>query len=308
MSKLQQVPGSTPPPESGELTISFWPFSGSWPFSGRQRPQNKQENVPAPPPPPKDINKLNIPKDPLKILETGSSSQAAILKAKQSVNQAINNYLKDNKDKPDRLNKLFSSIAAACNERAAENGVNPGLDATFAKELFNVAHRLGIAPGWLLSVIDTETGSKYLPSKYKSSGAVGLLQFTPDGVDVFVKQGLFKNKDEAIQKLSNMSAKEQLKYVEKYLQHHFTANDAKKTFLNTYLAVFAPAFINSDLTQKLYSNNPTKQNDLFDVNKSLDQNGNGHIEAGELFSRVITRGQDLYRDLLRHFGKAGILK
>jgi hypothetical protein len=143
--------------------------------------------------------------------------------------------------------------------------------ATYRTEFINkvvaICNRLGINPNWLMIVMKFETGNTFVPYVRNSgSGAVGLIQFTKKGIEGWTV---------TLDQLAAMTAVKQLDYVEKYL----TPYKGKMTDVyNTYLAVFAPAYIGRPDAQKVYAE-PTQS---YSLNKQLDTNNDGVITVGEI--------------------------
>lgn len=107
----------------------------------------------------------------------------------------------------------------------------------FSAKVRAISKRLGINPDWLMSVMHFE--SKINPkAKNPYSTATGLIQFMES-----TAQGLGTN----TAALYNMSAIDQLDYVEAYLRPH---SGKMNSFVNVYLAVFYPVAINWSNTKK----------------------------------------------------------
>lgn len=143
----------------------------------------------------------------------------------------------------------------------------------FISKVVEVSNRLGINPNWLMIVMRFETANTFSPSvKNQGSNAIGLIQFTSVAI---------KGWGVTLDQLAAMTAVKQLDYVEKYL----TPYKGKMTDLyNTYLAVFAPAYIGRPDAQKVYAS-PTA---AYTANKALDTNSDGVITVGEI-KQVIKR-------------------
>ncbi len=82
-------------------------------------------------------------------------------------------------------------------------------DASFRKELHNVANRLGIPAMWLADVMAFETGGSFDPRKPNNQGHYGLIQFDESSA---------RSLGTSISALVGMTRTEQLKYVEAYIR------------------------------------------------------------------------------------------
>jgi hypothetical protein len=130
----------------------------------------------------------------------------------------------------------------------------------FVKKVREVSTRLGIDPNWLMAIMYWESASSFSPSIQNSIGATGLIQFIPS-----TAIGL----GTTTTALKNMSAVEQLDYVEKYLN---TYKGKLKSYVDTYFAVFFPLAIGKPddwVVQGggVSASQIAKQNPAFDVNK-----------------------------------------
>ena len=156
---------------------------------------------------------------------------------------------------------------------AYESSVPAAYRNEFISKVVEVSNRLGINPNWLMIVMRFETANTFSPSvKNQGSNAIGLIQLTSVAI---------KGWGVTLDQLAAMTAVKQLDYVEKYL----TPYKGKMTDLyNTYLAVFAPAYIGRPDAQKVYAS-PTA---AYAANKALDTNSDGVITVGEI-KQVIKR-------------------
>jgi hypothetical protein len=139
----------------------------------------------------------------------------------------------------------------------------------FVKKVREVSNRLGIDPNWLMAIMYTESARTFSPSIQNSIGATGLIQFMPS-----TARGLGTTTTE----LKNMSAVDQLDYVEKYLNVY---KNKLKSYIDTYFAIFFPLAIGKPdnyvlQTSGLSSSLIAKQNPLFNTNKD------GKIEVWEV--------------------------
>ncbi len=129
----------------------------------------------------------------------------------------------------------------------------------------------------LLAVMNAESGLK--ANAKNGTMAVGLIQFTNSSIQELNKvYGLNLTKE----KILNMSATEQLEYVEKYIEmakkRRFSSNE-KLDAGDLYSLIFLPGRANRNiLTQKGES--------FYNFNKGLDTNKDGLITKAELAQRV----------------------
>ena len=139
----------------------------------------------------------------------------------------------------------------------------------FIIKVREVSNRLGIDPNWLMAIMYTESARTFSPSIQNSIGATGLIQFMPS-----TARGLGTTTTE----LKNMSAVEQLDWVEKYLNVY---KNKLKSYVDTYFAIFFPLAIGKPDNfvlqgAGLSSSIIAKQNPLFNTNKD------GKIEVWEV--------------------------
>lgn len=149
---------------------------------------------------------------------------------------------------------------------------SPGLaentSEAFRCELVAMGQRLMLDAGLIGAVMSFETGGKYDPAlkNLAGSGATGLIQFMPSTAKI-----LGTTTDE----LAQMTAVEQLHYVEKFFQPWAGRLHAP---LDYYLAVFSPAFVGKPASTVMYSA-PSK---AYEQNAGLDADGDGHITVGDV--------------------------
>jgi hypothetical protein len=141
-----------------------------------------------------------------------------------------------------------------------ENKVPTSYRNDFVIKVREVSNRLGIDPNWLMAIMYTESARTFSPSIQNSIGATGLIQFMPS-----TARGLGTTTTE----LKNMSAVEQLDWVEKYLNVY---KNKLKSYVDTYFAIFFPLAIGKPdnfvlQTSGLSSSLIAKQNPLFNTNK-----------------------------------------
>jgi hypothetical protein len=130
----------------------------------------------------------------------------------------------------------------------------------FVNKVREVSTRLGIDPNWLMAIMYWESASTFSPSIQNSIGATGLIQFIPSTA---------KGLGTTTTALKNMSAVDQLDYVEKYLNAY---KGKLKSYVDTYFAVFFPLAIGKPddwviQGAGISASQIARQNPAFDVNK-----------------------------------------
>lgn len=157
------------------------------------------------------------------------------------------------------------------------------LGAGFSAKLEQVAKNINCDPADLLGMMQSESGIN--PKAYnKNGGATGLIQFMPSTA---------RSLGTSTQELMNMSAVEQLDYVEKYFSNWTGGSGQKLTGGDLYTLCFLPAYLDREVLcssgDKYYS-----------ANSGLDANHDGQITKSELGNRV----QNKYQEVLKSFGLA----
>jgi hypothetical protein len=140
----------------------------------------------------------------------------------------------------------------------------------FIQKVREISQRLGINPDWLMIVMKFETAGTFR-ADIRNGSAVGLIQFTPTGID---KLGV------SLASLATMSAVDQLNYVEKYLRIH--GKGRMNDVFDVYITVFAPATLGKPDSQVMYRS-PSKQ---YTANKAMDVNGDGVITVGDVKAQI----------------------
>lgn len=130
----------------------------------------------------------------------------------------------------------------------------------FVNKVREVSTRLGIDPNWLMAIMYWESASTFSPSIQNSIGATGLIQFIPSTA---------KGLGTTTTALKNMSAVDQLDYVEKYLKAY---KGKINSYIDTYFAVFFPMAIGKPDDWVIEGGGVSasqiaRQNPAFDVNK-----------------------------------------
>jgi hypothetical protein len=162
----------------------------------------------------------------------------------------------------------------------------PGIEntsATFKQKLIEIGERLNINPDYIATVISIETAKTFSPSirpKYydekgrlqKTGGAVGLIQFLPFAA---------KELGTTTEQLANMTAEQQLDYVEKFYAR-VTHNGQIKidSAGKLHMATFLPAYIGASDNTVL----ATKPSAEYVQNSRLDTDKSSTITAGEMRS------------------------
>ncbi len=149
----------------------------------------------------------------------------------------------------------------------------------FKSRVLLVAQQLGFDPNYLMAVMAFETGEKFLPSKYASSGAVGLIQFTTAGAETV---GSTK------QALAKLTAEEQLLEVQRYFEYWIKAKGAVTTLEDAYMVVFCPAGIGKSAESVLYSQAADARDGTryYARNSGLDTDGTKTITKYEAAAKV----------------------
>ncbi|MBR8654190.1 hypothetical protein KDH83_12890 [Achromobacter sp. Marseille-Q0513] len=144
----------------------------------------------------------------------------------------------------------------------------------FRAKVREIAGRQRLDPNWYMAVMAFETGETFSPSEPNraGSGAVGLIQFMPSTA---------RGMGTSTQALANMSALEQLDWVEKYFQPYVSRI---RNIGDMYMAVFMPVGIGKADSFVLIDR--ATQPVAYNQNRSLDKNGDGKITRGEAVDRV----------------------
>lgn len=166
----------------------------------------------------------------------------------------------------------------------------PGLRDTsgaFKRELIRVADRRGLDPSYLAAVISFESG--FDPAKKNAAGSsgTGLIQFME-----FTASEL----GTTTAKLAQMSAVEQLAYVEKFYAHN-DPNKRISSLEDTYMAVLAPACIGYPSSAHVACKEgfvwkrpaegcPKPLKGTYCQNSGLDIDGDGYVSVHEASTKV----------------------
>ena len=147
----------------------------------------------------------------------------------------------------------------------------------FKQKVDAIEKRLGMAPGSLMAVMNFETGGEFSPSTRNraGSGATGLIQFTRN-----TAKGLGTSTDA----LAQMSAEDQLDYVERYFQPY---KGKVGTVKDAYMAVLYPKAIGKPEWYPLFVSG-TK---AYEQNAGLDRDKKGVVTVADAVARVRGSGE-----------------
>lgn len=139
-----------------------------------------------------------------------------------------------------------------------EDKVPKSFRSEFVDKVKEIAPRVGLDPNWLMAIMYFETAGTFSPSITNKLGYVGLIQLGADARDTL---------DVTAQELKDMTAVEQLDYVEKYFNLY---KDKYKSYVDAYFAVFFPLAIGKPddwvieggglTAKKIYDANPAFRN------------------------------------------------
>ncbi len=162
------------------------------------------------------------------------------------------------------------------------------LGSGFCAKLEEVAKNINCDPKDLIGMMQSESGIN--PSAYNNNGgATGLIQFMPS-----TARGL----GTTTQELLNMSAIEQLDYVEQYFSNWTGGSGQRLTGGDLYTLCFLPAFIDKEV---LCSSSDSSTSVYYNANSGLDADGDGSITKTELSNRVSNK----YQEVLKQYGISG---
>ena len=170
------------------------------------------------------------------------------------------------------LGGFVTSLLAAQPQKEKKIAWGAKVTKDFKAKVILISKKLNISPDYLMACMAFETGATFSP-KIKNaagSGAVGLIQFMPR-----TAKGLGTTSDS----LSNMTAVNQLDYVEKY----FKPRKGKLNSLeDVYMAILYPAAIGKPESHALFQKGTT----AYKQNSGLDKDKNGSITLKEISSKV----------------------
>jgi hypothetical protein len=147
-----------------------------------------------------------------------------------------------------------------------ENKVPASYRTAFIAKVILVSKNLGIDPNWLMAIMHFESAGTFSPSITNSLGYTGLIQF---GNSAATSLGT------TTAALRNMTAVQQLSYVEKYYKMWFKTLKitVPDSFVDTYLITFFPAAVNKGLdfiihSKRISAESLAKSNPIFDLDKN----------------------------------------
>lgn len=140
----------------------------------------------------------------------------------------------------------------------------------FKAKLIEIARNIGVDPNFLISAMAFETGETFSPSIKNSSGATGLIQFTPATA---IELGTTSDN------LAGMNAEDQMDYVEKYFNPY---RNMLETVEDVYMAILWPAAIGKADSWILFS----KPSPQYDRNAGLDTDKDGDVTKEEAAAMV----------------------
>jgi hypothetical protein len=145
------------------------------------------------------------------------------------------------------------------------------VDPAFKQKVLGISQRLGCDPSRLMAAMAFETGETFSPEKQNpTSGAMGLIQFMPQ-----TARGLGTTTDE----LKNMTAIDQLDFVERYL---LPFKGRMNSLSDVYMTILFPKAVGQPESFVLFAQGTR----AYDQNKGLDVNHDGVITKGEATSKV----------------------
>ena len=155
----------------------------------------------------------------------------------------------------------------------------------FCAKLEQVAKNINCDPADLIGMMQSESGIN--PSAYNSNGgAIGLIQFMP---------ATARSLGTSTQELLNMSAIEQLDYVEQYFSNWTKGSDEKLTGGDLYTLCFLPAYLDREV---LCSSSDSSTSKYYRANSVLDTDNDGSVTKAELNQRV----ENKYLEVLNKYG------
>lgn len=167
-----------------------------------------------------------------------------------------------------------------------KKGAELEADAEFKKKIDELGAKLKLDPQKLLAMMKLESGLEAgIVNRY--SGATGLIQFMPSTA---------KGLGTSVEDLGKMTALEQMKYVEMYLERALsgkTPQGEKFSSSDLYASVFWPAAIGKSEDYTIAE----KGNPVYDLNYVLDVNDDGKIQKWELGKKIDQKIKEPSRSL-----------
>ena len=164
----------------------------------------------------------------------------------------------------------------------------------FCQKVKKISSNIGVDPNHLMACMCFETGGEFKAKWYKSSNAVGLIQFTQAAVDELnVNPQLAPKAKTSKNALSQMTEIEQLDYVEKYFLIHKTKyKRSMSNVADLYMAIFCPAGVGKKDDYVLYK----KGTKAYSSNNGLDKNKDGLITKAEAASKPMQKLQEGFQE------------
>ena len=158
-------------------------------------------------------------------------------------------------------------------------------DKEFVAEVEKLSNDLDIPVNYLWAVMGFETGGTYDPGQYNlgpdrtkesGSGAVGLIQFTPETL---------KEWGVTTEQAAKMTRLEQMKLVKKHLTRYIKPGD---DFRDVYMSILFPAALGKPNDFVLFGKGAMKgyTDTAYEQNKGLDKNGDGSVTKEEAASSI----------------------
>jgi hypothetical protein len=148
------------------------------------------------------------------------------------------------------------------------------VSADFKAKVIRIASGLGCDPSYLMAAMAFETGDTFSPTdQNRLSGATGLIQFLPSTA---------ARLNTSIQALLQMTAIEQLDYVQKYLAPY---KGRMRSLSDVYMSILFPIAVGKPDSYVLFAAPST----AYRQNAGLDVNHDGEVTKGEAASKVQAR-------------------
>ncbi len=146
----------------------------------------------------------------------------------------------------------------------------------FCQRVREIADSLGTDPNYLMACMAFESGETFSPAVKNAvgSGAIGLIQFMPS-----TAQAVGTSTEE----LAEMTAEEQLDYVEKYFK---PSRGKLKSLDDVYMAILWPAAVGKPPEHVLFRKNDPDHPKRYLQNAGLDFNKDGVVTKAEAAGRV----------------------
>lgn len=170
------------------------------------------------------------------------------------------------------------SLTEGTGVTVGKKGAELEADVEFKKKIDEVSAKLKLDPQKLIAMMKLESGLEAgIVNRY--SGATGLIQFMPKTA---------KGLGTSVEDLGKMTALEQMKYVEMYLERALsgkTPQGEKFSSSDLYASVFWPAAVGKPEDFIIAE----KGNPVYDLNHILDVNKDGKIQKSELGEKINQR-------------------